>query len=84
MVRKRVITFLTFYNGVLFRTKKFKPDYRFTVNFVDSWSIDEIVIIDITQENTNKFVFLKLIKKFSKKCFVPLTLEAGFLKKKML
>ena len=46
MVRKRVITFLTFYNGVLFRTKKFKPDYRYTVNFVDSWSIDEIVIID--------------------------------------
>lgn len=81
MVRKRVITFLTFYNGVLFRTKKFKPDYRYTVNFVDSWSIDEIVIIDITKENKNKDVFFKLIKKFSEECFVPLTIGGGIFEK---
>ena len=37
MLRKRVITVLTFNDGVLFRTKLFTPDYRYTLNFVDSW-----------------------------------------------
>ena len=49
MVRNRLITILTINNGVLFRTRNFIPDYRYTLNFVDAWSIDEIVILDITK-----------------------------------
>ena len=49
MLRKRLITVLTFNDGVLFRTKDFIPDYRYTANFVDAWSIDEIVLLDITR-----------------------------------
>ena len=49
MLRKRVITVLTFSDGVLFRTKKFRPDYRYTLNFVDAWSVDEIVALDVTR-----------------------------------
>ena len=30
--------------------KKFKPDYRYTKNFVDLWSIDEIMIIDLSEK----------------------------------
>ena len=32
MLRKRLITVLTFNDGVLFRTKLFTPDYRYTLN----------------------------------------------------
>ena len=58
MLRKRLINILTFVDGVLFRSKKFVPDYRYTANFVDSWSIDEIILLDITREenrNTDKY-----------------------------
>ena len=30
MLKKRIIISLTFQDGVLFRTKKFIPDYRYT------------------------------------------------------
>ena len=46
MLRKRLLTVLTFNDGVLFRTKLFRPDYRYTLNFVDAWSVDEIVVLE--------------------------------------
>ena len=51
MLKNRLIITLTFLDGILFRTKKFKPDYRYTKNFVDLWSIDEIIIIDLSKKN---------------------------------
>ena len=48
MVAKRIITTLMLNNGILFRSKKFIPDYRYTLNFIDMWSVDELVILDIT------------------------------------
>ncbi len=49
MLRKRLVTVLTFNDGVLFRTKLFNPDYRYTHSFVDAWSVDEIVVLDVTR-----------------------------------
>ena len=78
MLRKRLISVLTFYNGVLFRTRNFKPDYRYTSNFVDTWSIDEIVILDITRDKKiNRNMFYETIEKFAKNCFVPLSVGGG-------
>jgi cyclase len=74
MLRKRLITILTFNNGVLFRTKNFIPDYRYTINFVDSWLVDEVIILDITRgikKNSEKFY--DIVQKFAEDCFVPLT-----------
>lgn len=74
MLRKRLITILTFNNGVLFRTKNFIPDYRYTLNFVDSWLVDEVIILDITRgikKNSEKFY--EIVQKFAEGCFVPLT-----------
>ncbi len=79
MLRNRLITVLTFYNGVLFRTKLFKPDYRYTSNFVDMWSVDEIIIIDISEVKFKK-TFINVINNFAKKCFVPLTVGGGITK----
>lgn len=78
MLRKRLISILTFFNGVLYRSKLFTPDYRYTLNFVDAWSIDEIILLDITRpENKIKNEFYEIIKKFSKKSFVPMCVGGG-------
>jgi len=78
MLRRRVITVLTFNDGVLFRTKLFTPDYRYTANFVDAWSVDEIVLLDISRpEKRNPEFFDSVIADFSRKCFVPLCVGGG-------
>ena len=76
MVKKRIIICLTFLDGILFRTKKFNPDYRYTKNFVDFWNIDEMILIDISKKKLQK-EFLDVIKFFSQNCFVPITVGGG-------
>lgn len=78
MLRKRLITLLTFNDGVLFRTKGFRPDYRYTLNFVDAWSVDEVIVLDVTRSGTgDRNNFYSVINDFSKRCFVPLTAGGG-------
>ncbi len=78
MLRKRLITVLTFNEGVLFRTKLFTPDYRYTLNFVDAWSVDEIVVLDITRNPTDGGEsFRRVIADFASRCFVPLAAGGG-------
>ncbi len=78
MLRKRLITVLTLNEGVLFRTKVFQPDYRYTLNFVDAWSIDEIVILDVTRsERGNNASFLETVGEIATKCFVPVAAGGG-------
>ena len=69
MLRKRLVTVLTFNDGVLFRTKKFNS-YRYTLKVVDTWDIDEIVVLDITrrEKKTSNRKFFKVISKFTEKC----------------
>ncbi len=69
---------MTFNDGVLFRSKLFNPDYRYTANFVDSWSIDEIVLLDISRpERRNPDLFYSVVSEFSSKCFVPMCVGGG-------
>lgn len=78
MLKKRLITVLTFNDGVLFRTKDFQPDYRYTLNFVDAWSVDEIVVLDITRPGAGeRNNFFGVVREFSNKCFVPLSAGGG-------
>ncbi|MBI4135774.1 imidazole glycerol phosphate synthase subunit HisF [Candidatus Uhrbacteria bacterium] len=73
MLKKRLITVLTFNNGVLFRTRNFIPDYRYTLNFVDAWSVDEVVLLDITRPGEGeRKSFYNVVEQFAEKCFVPL------------
>ena len=76
MLKKRIIITLTFLDGVLFRTKNFKPDHRYTKNFIDLWSIDELILINISKKKFSKN-FLKLFNFFSTNCFVPLSVGGG-------
>ena len=77
MLRHRIIFVLTFFEGVLFRTRLFNPDYRYTTNFIDTWSIDEIILLDISREKKYKDSFSEIINKFAKECFVPLSVGGG-------
>ena len=76
MLKKRIIITLTFLDGVLFRTKNFKADYRYTKNFIDLWSIDELILIDISEKKFEE-KFLELVRFFSKNCFVPISVGGG-------
>ena len=76
MLKRRIIISLTFFEGILFRTKNFKADYRYTKEFINLWNIDELVLIDISKKKfSNKFI--ETIKYFSKNCFVPITVGGG-------
>src|SRR6185295_3055233 len=78
MLRHRLITVLTLNDGVLFRTKVFQPDYRYTLNFVDAWSVDEIVVLDVTRPGQGeRRNFLQVVDAFARKCFVPLAAGGG-------
>jgi cyclase len=81
MLRKRLITVLTFNEGVLFRTKLFTPDYRYTSNFVDTWSVDEIVALDVTRPNgpaaMDPAPFFDVLRGLARRCFVPMAAGGG-------
>jgi cyclase len=78
MLRKRLATVLTVNDGVLFRTKLFNPDYRYTLNFVDAWSVDEIFILDVTRPcQGDRANFEAVVKQFASQCFVPLSVGGG-------
>ena len=78
MLRKRLITVLTFNNGTLFRTKLFEPDYRYTHNFVDAWSVDELVVLDVTRPGEgDRAQFFEVVSTFAHDCFVPLSVGGG-------
>jgi cyclase len=78
VLRKRLITVLTLNDGVLFRTKEFRPDYRYTMNFVDAWSIDELVALDVTRPGEGcRNAYLDVVDELARRCFVPLTCGGG-------
>lgn len=77
MLKKRLILTLTFNEGVLFRTKKFIPDYRYTKNFIDFWSADEIMLLDISKKNKLSNKFLNIVNFFSLNCFLPISVGGG-------
>ena len=76
MLAKRIITTLMLNNGILYRSKKFIPDYRYTLNFIDMWSVDEVVLLDITRnlnfESEEKKNFFNEMNKISKNSYIPL------------
>ena len=78
MLKFRVIVSLMLNDGVLFRTKKFVPDYRYTLNFVSLQSVDEVVILDITRPGQgDRANFEKTVREFTDTIAVPLTIGGG-------
>ena len=63
MLKKRIIISLTFMDGILYRTKNFIPDYRYTKEFINLWNIDELILIDVSTIKFQK-EFLEIVKFF--------------------
>jgi len=73
LLKPRLIVALTFQDGVLFRTKKFKADYRYTTNYVDGGA-DEIFCIDVGQDRA---AFWQAVENIADQTFVPIGVGGG-------
>ena len=74
LLTKRVILLLTFLDGVLFRTKRFIPDLRYTLNFVDLASADEVVCIHLGGDWDE---FRKAVCQIADVALTPLSIGGG-------
>ena len=75
MLKPRVIIMLTLDKGVLTRTKKFVPDYPYTLNFVDLSGADELFVIDVTPEaeaDIYRHLFYDTLRQITDECLIPL------------
>ncbi len=77
LLAKRVILSLTLNDGVLFRTKRFIPDYRYTLNFVDMELADEIVLLDITRPGAERDLSSRGAQDYIDRLFLPVSCGGG-------
>lgn len=82
MLKHRLVACLTLKEGRIVQSIGFekylpigKPEI--TVEFLNNWGIDEIVVLDINATQERRPIDIELIRKISKKCFVPLTVGGG-------
>ena len=79
MITKRVILSLCLNKGQLTRTKWFRPDRWYTLNYVDLELADEIVLLDVTRYGAGvpeaglRSKFWATVREFSRNLFVPLS-----------
>lgn len=90
MLAKRVILSLCLSEGQLTRTKLFRPDRWYPLNYVDLELADEIVLLDVTRPDpmdlnaslgtgAQREKFWTTVRDFSRNLFVPLSV-GGFLR----
>jgi cyclase len=83
MLKRRVIITLQLNDGVLFRTKCFRPDLRYTQSFLGSENADEVTILDITRHGNNipplegRKSFVDAAMGYARFCYTPLTIGGG-------
>src|SRR3989344_5848774 len=77
MLKKRLIACLLWRDGMLVQSKGFKHTNSVgraytAIDFFNTWSIDEIVLLDVTREPTKREQFHSDLTDLSSRCFVPL------------
>ena len=75
MLKKRIIATVVVKNGIVVQSinfKKFLPVGKphIAVEYLNSWGIDEIILLDISATKNKKDPDYEMVKKCSKKCFV--------------
>lgn len=73
MLKRRVIIGLMFDDGVLVRTKRFMPDYRYTQSFLAVDAIDEAILVDVTRAGPSEASHGAMAA-FADRCFAPVTM----------
>lgn len=77
MLKHRLIACLLWRDGMLIQSKGFKHTNSVgsaytAIDFFNTWSIDEIVLLDVTREPTQRERFHRDLVELSARCFVPL------------
>jgi cyclase len=82
MLKKRLIATLVIKNGIVVQSIGFerylpigKPEI--TVDYLNQWGVDEIIMVDIDASREGRCIDPELIKRVSKRCFVPLSVGGG-------
>lgn len=78
MIKHRLIATLLVNNGVVVQTRKFKRTNMvgnaFTaVDFFNGWTVDEICVLEISNDASHLSGFTDIIDGLSRRCFVPLS-----------
>lgn len=78
MIKKRVIAVIIVRDGRVVQSVQFKHtnvihyDAYHAVEAFNRWSVDEIVVLNVSKEPSSKVQFLEIISHISETCFVPL------------
>ncbi len=85
MLKKRLIAVLLYKDEKLVQSINFKHPVAIgnaitKVKFYNTWSVDEIILINISREKKNKSKFIDTLGELSSKCFLPLTV-GGWIEK---
>lgn len=78
MVKRRLIATLLVHQGQIVQTRKFKRTnpvgYAFTaVDFFNGWAVDEIMVLEISYNESYMDEFIETVDGLSRRCFVPLS-----------
>mgnify|MGYP003966925787 FL=1 len=79
MLKKRVIAVILDCEGKVVQSVKFKHtnivhyDTKYAVDTFSNWSVDEIILLNVSRESGNRDNFLDTLRKVSKNCFIPIT-----------
>lgn len=82
MLKKRIVANLVVKNGLVVQSigfRKYLPVGKpaIAIEFLNHWGIDEIILTDISASKERRGPDFNMIKKATKKCFVPLTIGGG-------
>ena len=80
VLARRVVIMLCLCDGVLFRTKRFVPDYRYTTALVGNRNADEVVVIDVTpaeRRQEQRHLFYDALERYAATCFSPIAVGGG-------
>lgn len=82
MLKKRVIAIVIVKDGIVVQSKEFKKylpvgNISITLEFLDQWGVDEIVLLDISATKNNRNDVIDNLQESVRKCFVPLTYGGG-------
>lgn len=82
MLKKRLIATLIVRNGIVVQSinfRKYLPIGKpaIAIEYLNSWGIDEILLVDISASRDHSLKNYDFIEEISRKCFVPLTIGGG-------
>jgi cyclase len=82
MLKKRIVANIVVKDGIVVQSinfNKYLPVGKadIAIEFLNSWGIDEIILTDISATKNKLSPNFEMVRKASKKCYVPLTVGGG-------